>query len=188
MLLPTGVVGRSLGLVRTQINTIIDFGSSNFQTTAAAKTMSRIGMQYLADQGRWVSRELADRMNLPVGDPNRIVIQGLDPLDARTIGLILQTTAGEAAEAGFFQGLGIKNADQVDELIKTAETLKREFVDYASNQSMFDELFNFYAEQGINIYDKGVLKNIKTCALSSQIKNRCVLKPVKNVCHIPWSD
>ena len=162
VLLPTGVVGRSLGLVRKQINTIIDFGSSNFQTTAAAKTMSRIGMQYLAEQGRWVSRELADRMNLPVGDPNRIVIQGLDPLDARTIGLILQTTAGEAAEAGFFQGLGIKNADQVDELIKTAETLKREFVDYASNQSMFDELFNFYADQGINIYDKGVLKNIKT--------------------------
>lgn len=163
VLLPTGVVGRSLGLARKHIDVIVDFGARNFQTTALAKDMSRIGMQYLAQQGRWVARELSDRMNLPVGDANRIVIKDLKkPLDARSIGLILQSTADGPVDSRLLQSMGISDPAQVEDLIKTAETLKKEFVDYASKQSMFDELFNFYADQGINIADQDVLKNIKT--------------------------
>ena len=163
VLLPTGVVGRSLGLARKHIDKVIDFGARDFQTTGLAKNMSRIGMQYLAQQGRWVARELSDRMNLPIGDPNRIVIKDLKtPLDARSIGLILQTSAEGATDANLLTGMGITDPAQVNELITTAATLKKEFVEYASKQSMFDELFNFYGDQGINIADKQTLKNIKT--------------------------
>ena len=180
VLLPTGFGARISGFAREAIDKTVDYGARDFKSTAGAKLMSHEAMKYLTQQGKWVARELSERMNKPIGDPDMIVIRGvngeiLKPLDARSIGLILETAAHQIGQfrtskdivldQDLLRQLGISQnsgASQIKELVKTADNLKKSYVEYAKKNNLFDDLFNYYADQGLNLDDAGTLKNLKT--------------------------
>jgi len=186
LLLPTGLVGKHLGKIRHQIDRIIDFGSAKFPSGLNG-SMSQIAMEWVTTQNKFVATQIARRMLLEAGDPARISLSSGVVLDTESIRVLLRNPTDTAT----LGELGIKSSDDVSEILAHAEQLRLDFIAEAADNRNFDELFNFYAENGMNLRDEDVITGIVREGANREVISRSWFRVYHNFLdeanHIPGS-
>ena len=186
LLLPTGLVGKHLGKIRHQINRIIDFGAAKFPSGLNG-SMSKIAMDWITKQNHFVTTQIARRMLLEVGDPGRISLASGVVLDAPSLSIVLRNPRDVAT----LRELGIKPIDDVKELLNHVDQLRLDYIAHAQKDKAFDELFNFYAENGMNLRDEDVITNILVEGKNREVLGRSWFRIYDNYLneanHIPGS-
>ena len=186
ILLPTGVLGRSLAQIRSQIDTVIDFGAKKFPAGLQG-SMARIAMDYVVKQNKFVAAQIAKRILLDANDPARIVLDSNAIFDAPTITQILRSPT----DATLLKNLGVVNASDVKKITDEAEKLRLEYIQHAQTDNAFDELFNFYAENGMNLRDEDVIADILVEGKNREHMSRSWFRVYENYLdeanHIPGS-
>jgi hypothetical protein len=186
LLLPTGLVGKQLGKIRHQIDKTIDFGAKKFPSGLNG-SMSQIAMEWVVKQNKFVSTQIAKRMLLEAGDPARLSLSSGVVLDAESIKILLRNPTDTAT----LGELGVKSSDDVKELLDLAENLRLDYIKEAAKDSDFDELFNFYAESGMNLRDEDVITGIVREGANREVLSRSWFRVYNNYLdeanHIPGS-
>ena len=186
LLLPTGVVGKSLGKIRHQVDRIIDFGAKKFPGDLNG-SMAKIAMEWVASQNKFITGQIAKRMLLEGGDPARIALNSGVVLDAESLSIVLRNPTDTATLAE----LGIKTSDDIQEILDAAANLRLEYITHAQKDKAFDELFNFYAENGMNLRDEDVITDILVEGRNREVMSRSWFRVYDNYLdeanHIPGS-
>jgi hypothetical protein len=156
VLLPTGIVGRNMEFMRDKINRVVDFGAVRFSGSVTG-AMNEVAMKWLAEQNKFIARNVAARMALPAGHKNRIFFESGTVLDAKQVSILLRNPDTATAQV-----LGLSLTDDVQGFLASIEDLRLEFISKAKANSQFDELFNFYADNGITMRDEDEIAAIVT--------------------------
>lgn len=148
VLLPTGVVGRSMEQIRNQIDKVVDFGAIRFAPSLTG-AMSGVAMRWLTEQNQFIARQVAERMALPEGHKNRIFFGSGKVLDAKQVSMLMRNPTEEMKAL-----LDLDMTDSLEGFFTAIEDLRVDFISKAKEEGHFDDLFNFYADNGIPMRDQ----------------------------------